>query len=228
MIYRNSRIVSGLLIGTVANLMLPMISLDADRHGGLLDAIAEHYESMVSYEFEGHQVLTLSNTKCAIDFHFQVASGARPSGSDDKAPFSFSPTIQFHGSKLSKSCLAAVEKLGFVTSPGWWIDFDAMDIGVTDVRELPQQEVVLPKGIVRCVVLEIQYDEYTQRIKRFVGPIRYWIEPETKIIRRVEFTRQPRREPALGLQPSRWRIAIMASSGHRPLPSVCTGWQTCA
>ncbi len=153
----------------------------------LLQAVSEEYESMPSFEFEGLQATSLPDSNCTIEFQFQVIGGQGAVGSPDGIPNLPPTTIRFTGSKLTRECTKAIEKLGVMTSPGWWIAFSALQIGVTAVRELPPETLHFPDRNVRCAVLEARYDAYTQAINGFAGAVRYWVEGETRLVRRVEF-----------------------------------------
>jgi peroxiredoxin len=183
---------------------------ESDRH--LLDAVSEKYESLGTYEFKGHEVGVLSGDNCEIDFEFQVSR-------DSTAPSLESPTILFHPPKVSKPC--AAQRFGFITAPGLWADFSTIGLGVKNIHELSAAEISLSyPNSGHDVVLEVQYDEYNQRVRNITGPVRYWIDPKTDLIRHLELSEKV----STGVQ--LWRVDIDEIDVVRKSPQNDTSVQS--
>jgi peroxiredoxin len=99
----------------------------------------------------------------------------------------FSPTVMFHSPRLSQVCAEKIKSIAPLKSPVSWADFNTIDAGVSQIRELPQQILHLPHQDVRCSILELQYDEYDKKVRGLAGPIRYWVDVDSHLIRRAEF-----------------------------------------
>jgi hypothetical protein len=162
---------------TVINLIFCITLLSANDGHELLREIFEEYDSLHTYEFEGTQVLALS-ADCDIEFPLQIAHSGNAQ---------LSPTVLFHSPRLSPGCADKIKSIVPLKSPVSWADFNTIDAGVSQIRELPQQILHLPHQEVRCMILELQYDEYNQKIRGLSGPIRYWVDVDSHLIRRAEF-----------------------------------------
>jgi len=162
----------------VTAFLLSAPALQAEDANDLLRAVSDKYEALTSYEFDGVQITTLSGTGCTLEIGIKGAA-ALPE---------FPPGIQFQGRKLSNICLDAVTKLGFISTPGQWSYFSVIAVGVVSVSELPQQILRLPGQEIRCAVLEVLYDDYHRRLRSYDGPVRYWVDMDTALVRRVQFT----------------------------------------
>ncbi len=143
----------------------------------LLNSVVAEYESIKTYEFEGTESVAFPGTDCILEIPIVIAA-APPLSSG----ISFS-----HGAKPSKACLDAVTKMGSLPSAGAWSRFRSMDVGVKSVRRLAPQTLTVSGAEIRCVVLEVLYDDYYQRLRTYDGPVRFWIDAETRLVRRVEF-----------------------------------------
>ena len=163
----------------MAGFLVFAMAVRADEAHDLLRAVSTKYESISTYEFQGTEVISLPGTQCTFELAIDVAG----------APPAFPGGISFHSSKskISTECLDAVTKLGAIASPDAWSHFGSIDVGVESVRELPPAVLKLPGQEIRCTILEVLYDAYYRKIKGFVGPVRYWVDPETQLIRRAEF-----------------------------------------
>jgi thiol-disulfide isomerase/thioredoxin len=153
--------------------------LRANSATDLLQTVSEKYELLTIYEFEGTLSTSLPGTDCTVEFPIAVAA-ALPA---------FPPGIHFGGGgrKLSKVCLDAVTKLGSIRPPGAWSQFNSINIGLKDVNQLPPQSLRFAGQKIPCLVLEVLYDDYYQELRSYDGPIRYWIDSESLLIRRVQF-----------------------------------------
>jgi thiol-disulfide isomerase/thioredoxin len=152
--------------------------LRADDAKDLLHAVSTRYDSLTTYEFDGIESAPLPGTGCTLEFPIEIAA-ALPA---------FPPAIKFLNGKPSKVCFEAVTKLGSVRSPGEWSHFNSIEFGLKAVKELPQEILRLSGQTIRCTVLEVVYDEYYQKLWSYDGPVYYWIDSETSLIRRVRFT----------------------------------------
>jgi hypothetical protein len=128
----------------------------------------------------------LATADCHIEFPFRIAR-ADPSPAANIPIPSFPATISCHSPLLSKVCADDIKSVTPLVSPSFWAEFSSIDMGMSHVRELSTQTLHLPLEEIHCRVLEIQYDEYNQKLKGIVGPIRYWVDPNSHLIRRVEF-----------------------------------------
>jgi peroxiredoxin len=169
--------------------LLIAASLHADGAYDLLISVAEKYDSLSNFVLEGIETAALS-PDCNVEIPFQIARPGPLTSSAGIPATSLPLTIRFTHAKgpISKPCFDVVKKLGGFRSPGEWTEFNRIDVGVTDVHELPPQILKLYSGAIHCTVLEVVYDDYYQRIRAFTGPIRYWIDAATHLVRRVEFT----------------------------------------
>ena len=158
--------------------MLFTPALQAEDVNDLLRAVASKYEALMSYEFDGILSTRLSGTDCPLEFGVRVAA-ALPE---------FPPGIQFHSGKVPKVCIDALNKLGSVGMPPQWSYFTEIAAGVVTVSELPQQILKLPGQNIRCAVMEVLYDDYHRKLRSYDGAIRYWVDLDTFLIRRVQFT----------------------------------------
>jgi peroxiredoxin len=146
-----------------------VIPAHADDGNEILRKVAAGYDAIPTYEFEGVETVVLPGMDCTLDAPISIAV----------APSPLSGGISFrHGTKPSKACLDALTKLGSLPMRGEWSNFRSMDVGVKSARELAPQVLTPPGAEIRCVVLEVVYD----------GPVRFWIDSETRLVRRVEFS----------------------------------------
>ena len=188
--------------------LLVASSMRADEASDLLHAVSAKYDSLTTYEFEGIESAPLPGTGCTFEFLIKVAA-ALPA---------FPPRIEFGGGKPSKVCFDAITKLGSVRSPGEWSYFNNIELGLKAVKELPQEILILSGQTIRCTVLEVVYDEYHQKLRSYDGPVYYWIDSETNLIRRVRFTEISPQGPrvwtatldkvSLGRPPASWLTRI--------------------
>lgn len=139
----------------------------------LLRAVSDKYESLNVYEFEGIETASVPGTKCTLEVPIQLAA-ALPTRN---------PAIKFHSARPSKDCLDEIAKFGSLGIPGEWSDFNNMGIGVTAVKELASRILSLPEGNVRCTVLEVFYDEYHRKLRSYDGPVTYWVDSKTDLVR---------------------------------------------
>ena len=70
------------------------------------------------------------------------------------------------------------------------------------VRLMPPQILRLNGEDIHCSVVEVGYEPYYQKIRGLTGPVRYWIDEATDLIRRLEFT-----EPG-DQGPRAWTVTI--------------------
>jgi thiol-disulfide isomerase/thioredoxin len=151
----------------------------------LLSSVVAGYESLKTYEFEGTESVALPGTDCILEIPIVIAA----------APPRSSGISFLHGDKPSKTCLDAVTKMGGLPRAGAWSRFKSMDVGVKSVRELASQTLTVSGAEIRCVVLEVLYDDYYQRLRTYDGPVRFWIDAETRLVRRVEFKEKSEQGP---------------------------------
>ena len=156
-----------------------------DNPGDLLEAVSEKYESLNNYLFEGTESAKVPGTDCRIEIPFQIV---RRADSADASTSAQSPTIRFTTPRPTKVCFDAIKNLGTFTSPGQWDEFDHLQQGASAARMMPPQTLNLNGEVIHCAVVEVVYDEYIQKIRGIAGPIRYWIDETTQLVRRVEFT----------------------------------------
>jgi peroxiredoxin len=198
---------------TLTSCLFIAISLPADDAHDLLGAVSEKYDSLNNYLFEGSEAADLPGTGCILEMPFQIArTGPLPSSASTPAS-ALPPTISFTARKPSKLCFDAVKNLGGFRSPGEWAEFDRVDVGVSAARILSQQILNLNGEEIHCAVLEVIYDDYYQKLKLFTGPIQYWIDKATHLVRRVEFTEITKQGPRS------WTATIEKVSIGGPAPS---------
>jgi peroxiredoxin len=176
----------------------------------LLSQVSERYDSLEDYVLGGSATVILPGTDCRIGLPFEVT---RFRIGDLLPP----PTIVFRAIRVpSRSCRKKVAGFG-LTQPGFWADLSTANSGAIGVRELPRQILHLSEpGDVSCSILEVQYDRFSQRVRKIVGPIRYWIEPGSKIVRRVEFN-----EARTKGQPWQWIVTVeRVTVGEPPPPGL--------
>lgn len=176
-----------MLLCAVASGALWLFSSTNSRESAndLLSATSERYQSLADYDFAGRQIVSLT-PGCELGFPFHASRS-----NDRPIPLS----IAFHSPQIPRPCMEEIRRLGSVTCPGLWSDFTTIDIGVSSIREFPQQVLYSGGRSISCVVLAVQYDEYNQLIRNLIGPVRYWIEPDTHFVWRVEFDEQLEEHP---------------------------------
>ena len=160
---------------------LPLVTpAQADDGSEFLRKVAAGYDAIPTYEFEGVETVVLPGTDCTLDTPISIAVAPPPQ----------SGGISFRHSttKQSKACFDALTKLGGLPMRGEWSNFRSMDVGVKSARELAPQVLTLPGAEIRCVVLEVVYDDYYQKLRHYDGPVRFWIDSQTHLVRRVEFS----------------------------------------
>jgi peroxiredoxin len=161
-------------------------SARGDDGRDLLNSAVAGYESIKTYEFAGTESVALPGTDCILEAPIVIAA----------APSPLSGGISFlHGAKPSKACLDAVTKMGSLPMAGAWSKFRSMEVGVKSVRELAPQTLTVSGAEIRCVVLEVVYDDYYQKLRSYDGAVRYWIDAETHLVRRVEFKEKSEQGP---------------------------------
>jgi hypothetical protein len=143
----------------------------------LFRGVSARYSTFTTYEFEGTERVSLPGTDCTLEFNINVAA-AIPD---------FAEGMQAKGTKLTSACLAAMEKLGSVHVPGDWSHFRSMGEGVLGVIALPDEVVKLTDQEIHCVVMDVQYDDYYRKLRSYDGPVRYWVDSESNLIRKVQF-----------------------------------------
>src|SRR5579862_3433729 len=170
-----------------------------DRAGDLLEVVSEKYESLNNYLFEGVESANVPGTDCNIEIPFQIVQRA---DSADASTSPQSPTIRFTTPKLTKVCFDAIRNLGGFSSPGQWDEFDHLQQGARAARVMSMQILNLNGEDIQCAVVEVVYDPYLQKIRGLAGPIRYWIDETTLLVRRVEFTE------VIGKETRPWSVTI--------------------
>jgi hypothetical protein len=108
-----------------------------------------------------------------------------------------------------------MEKLGSVHVPGDWSHFRSMGEGVLGVIALPDEVVKLTDQEIHCVVMDVQYDDYYRKLRSYDGPVRYWVDSESNLIRKCSSPKCPRRGGS-----------GVAGSGCGYLETACVGRQT--
>jgi len=182
-------------------------SARGDGGRDLLNSVVAGYQSIRTYEFEGTESVALPGTDCILETPFVIAA----------APSPLSGGILFrHGAKPSKACLDAVTKMGSLPMAGAWSKFRSMDVGVKSVRELAPQTLTVSGAEIRCVVLEVLYDNYYQKLRSYDGAVRYWIDAETRLVRRAEFKEKSEQGPRA------WTATIEKISTGGPLAAWLT------
>lgn len=189
-------------------------SLRADDAMDLLRTVSDTYDSLATYEFSGTESVSLPGTGCTFDISIEVAA-ALPA---------YPPAIFFKSSKPSKACFDALTKVGSIANPGEWSHFGSINSGLKTVTELPQQILTLSGREIRCRVLEVLYDDYYQKLKSYDGPVRYWVDSQTHLLRRVEFTETTPQGPQF------WTVTLETISTGGPaaysLTSTSSPWET--
>jgi thiol-disulfide isomerase/thioredoxin len=114
--------------------------------------------------------------------------------------------------------------LGSIAPPGEWSHFGSIDAGVKLVNELPQQILALPDQEIHCRVLEVLYDDYYQKLRSYDGPVRYWVDSQTHLVRRAQFTELTPHGPLS------WTVTLETIHTGGPAPSWLTStsrhWET--
>jgi thiol-disulfide isomerase/thioredoxin len=146
----------------------------------LLNLVSETYDGLPRYEAEGTETTNLTDAGCTVMFPFKVKKG-------DTATYPV-PAVEFFKPSVSVECNVRLAKIGGISPPSAWAIFEAVNQGVEDVRELPEQFLPLSDGKSRCSVLEVQYETYYQKIGQFTGAVQYWVDRQSHLIRRIEFT----------------------------------------
>jgi peroxiredoxin len=179
------QVVKSLLLSIVV--CLPLVTpAHADDGNEILHKVAAGYDAIPTYELEGVETVVLPGMDCTLDAPISIAV----------APAPLSGGISFrHGTKPSKACFDALTKLGSLPMRGEWSNFRSMDVGVKSVRELAPQVLTPPGAEIRCLVLEVVYDNYYQKLRHYDGPVRFWIDSETRLVRRVEFSEESEQGP---------------------------------
>jgi len=150
----------------------------------LLTRVADKYESLTSYEFQGHEAVDLGTKRCRIEFGFDLARFKPRVTSEIVLP----PAIRFHGGPiLSKECQEALARAGPLATPGLWADLSTIATGVSEIRISGYHVLRVDQQNIFCIVLEVQYDEFTEKARSVIGPVRYWIDQESGLVRRLEF-----------------------------------------
>lgn len=162
---------------------------------------------------EGSLVTHLPGAECELEFPFQIARKNYDSTGQQSGAAMNPPALHLTAPLTSEACMRSLRRAGSIRTPVGWAEFDKIDTGLTGVRELGEQTVRTEEGDVQCAVLEVVYDEYYQRIRQFSGTVRYWVDVESQLIRRVEFT-QPNRGG-----PRRWVATIKRISFHVQAPA---------
>jgi peroxiredoxin len=177
MIFRCSSVLGGFLYVVFASLGQSPVPRSQDHNSALLEKISEKYDSLSGYEFKGRQGVSLGED-CQIEFPFEASGGGRLA-----KPW----TITFHSLRPTQACMTQIEKLGSLGTPALWADFSIINLGVRTVRKL-RTEVLHPTGRdIRCVVLEVRYDEYNERVRNIMGPVLYWIDAGSGDVWRAQF-----------------------------------------
>lgn len=165
------------LFTSVIGLLL-VTCIRGDDARDLLSSVAAGYQSIKIYEFEGTETVVLPGTDCMLETPISIAA----------ASSSLSGGISFgHGAKVSKACLDAITKMGGLPITGAWSNFKSMDVGAKSARELSSQTLNISGIDIHCIVLEVLYDEYYQKLRHYDGPVRFWIDAATHLVRHVEF-----------------------------------------
>jgi cytochrome c biogenesis protein CcmG, thiol:disulfide interchange protein DsbE len=152
-------------------------STPATSPNELLRIVSQKYESLDKFEFDVSEKAHLSGTDCFLEVPATITRSL-PANPE---------TISFHHSKPSKSCLEAIQKLGWIRMPGEWAHFETLNVGVSSVRSAGEETLKLHSEAISCVVLEVSYEEYYQKLRSYDGPIRYWIDLSTNLVRRADF-----------------------------------------
>jgi peroxiredoxin len=188
---------------TVMSLVVLTSPSHADDAGELLRSVASGYEAIKTYEFKGTETVVLPGMDCTIvtPISIAVADPALNGG------------ISFgRGPKPTKACFDAVTKIGSLPMPGTWSNFRSMEVGVLSARILATQTLNLAGSNIPCIVLEVLYDDYYRKLRNYDGPLRYWIDEKTHLIRRVEFGEKSLQGPRA------WTATIETVSIGDPAP----------
>jgi len=159
--------------------------LPAQDAKDLLREVSARYDALKSYEFTGILSTSLPGTGCTLEFGISV-SASLPE---------FPQVTRIHADKLPKTCIDPVAKLGSVSTPGEWSYFNTISAGFVAINELPQQILEFPGQEIRCTILEVLYDAYYRKLGSYDGPIRYWVDTDSHLIRRVQFTEMTAQGP---------------------------------
>jgi cytochrome c biogenesis protein CcmG, thiol:disulfide interchange protein DsbE len=157
--------------------LLVTISTPATSPDELLRIVSHKYESLNKFEFEVSEKAQLPGTDCVLEVPATITRSL-PANPE---------TISFHHSRLSKACFDAIQKLGSIRMPGEWAHFETLNVGVSSVRSMAEETLRLHSQAILCVVLEVTYEEYYQKLRSYDGPIRYWIDLNTNLVRRADF-----------------------------------------
>ena len=166
--------ISAVILGS----MIPLSRGQSTPDGReMLAAISQKYASLDSYHAEGHLVV-VRDPDCTLAFPFELLGGSA-------APESLKSSSK--SMKPSAACLAEFGKLGSLAIPNSWSIFDAIDVGLVGVLELPRETLHLPAKDIPCRVLEVSYDSYQGMMRNIVGPVRFWVETATNLVWRADF-----------------------------------------
>jgi thiol-disulfide isomerase/thioredoxin len=126
-----------------------------------------------------------------LSFTFKVTGGRLVEHSTNGSDRS-GTTITYKGGKLSAVCAKELPLFGDITSPGWWINFPAANSGVKSVHELGTMKLSLPNELKDCTVIEVEYDDFNNKIRNTSETVRYWFDPNSMLVRRVDFSEPSR------------------------------------
>ena len=149
----------------------------------LLKALAQRYPNVWNERvFEGEQSFTLPDNDCVVRIPFEWASDTSSSGETLRRP-----SVHHAKPKTEKQCHDAALKIAGFGIPTTWAELGSADVGIKTLRGPFEKVLRLPEGDIRCRVLEVEYEEYYEKIWKINGPRRYWIDMDTGFLRRVEF-----------------------------------------
>lgn len=142
----------------------------------ILREAVKNNSALGSHHIEGIQSVTLI-PECTLHIPFTAVYSNAP------------VAIRFgEGPKLTPPCIEFLEKSNGIDTSGVWADFLFDLAGIETARIAGENTIQLNGERVDCQVIEVTYSKFQRRLLSLAGPMRFWIQPDTKLIRRVEFS----------------------------------------
>ncbi len=174
-------------------LLSASVSLNAQSPRQILDASAEMYRKLQSFDSSGTFTTRLHRAGSDYDVTWPVSiayADATMLPADSPVPV-LSPLQRMGRPQVRDSDgQSASLAPGTLASPKGWSIFDRTNEGVLAVRRLPDEAVGVNGSAVSCIVLEVDYERGYPSRALSQHPIRYWIDPATHFVRRVSFSLQ--------------------------------------